>query len=503
MSTISRLQFLFIAATAILAVVCPANAQTTQAPNTPGPSARLFAAPFYRCARNFYVDATYGNDANAGTQDAPWQNIQTADATVQAGDCVNVQPGTYTAATNITRGGNAPRPRGYVVYRCTQLNACQITASGFATKGFYITGPNGVGPAFVVIDGFELAAGDYNTYGVGVAIGNLNHTTAPGAHHIWVLNNIIHGYGESGIATGMGEFFYFLHNTIYDNARVTCDAQGSGITIWEPSPVPGYNPSGMDLTYIPRFRNVVAFNVTNNNALTQCGTAANPYDTDGNGIIMDTFKNDITGVTYPYQTLVAFNLSYNNGGGGIHVFKSSNITIANNTAFNNQIDPFNNASFRPQIDVANGDNNVIINNIAYGFPAITADDPRCEQTQPCTLTFIGAFAAGKNDTDGTDNNNVWQNNVSFIPGSSNGSENDWSDTDAANNTYTCTANQCSTDPLFVTPSDVSAPADTVYSSGNFALQAESPALGYAQTPRYLPWWTMDAGACDSRFEACP
>ena len=104
MSTIYLLQFLFIAATAILAVVCPANAQTTQAPNTPGPSARLFAAPFYSCARNFYVDATYGNDANAGTQDAPWQNIQTADATVQAGDCVNVQPGTYTAATNITRG---------------------------------------------------------------------------------------------------------------------------------------------------------------------------------------------------------------------------------------------------------------------------------------------------------------------------------------------------------------------------------------------------------------
>ena len=72
----------------------------------------------------------------------------------------------------------------------------------------------------------------------------------------------------------------------------------------------------MDLTYAPPFRNVVSFNVTNNNALTQCGTAANPYDTDGDGIIMDTFKNTFTGVTYPYQTLIAFNVSYNNGDGG-------------------------------------------------------------------------------------------------------------------------------------------------------------------------------------------
>src|SRR5262249_61568771 len=64
-------------------------------------------------------------------------------------------------------------------------------------------------------------------------------------------------------------------------------------------------------------------------------------------------------------------------------------------------------------------------------------------------------------------------------------------------------NQCSTDPLFVAPSDVSAPAYTVYSSGNFALQAESPALGYAQTQPYLPWWTKDAGACDSSLVACP
>src|SRR5262249_22718919 len=119
------------------------------------------------------------------------------------------------------------------------------------------------------------------------------------------------------------------------------------------------------------------------------------------------FKNDITRVTYPYQTLVAFNVSYNNGGGGGHVFTSSNITVATKTALNNPIDPFNNACCRPQIDVNNGDNNVILNNIAYGIPATTAEDARCEGTQPCTITFVDAFLGG-NGGGGTDNNNVWQ-----------------------------------------------------------------------------------------------
>src|SRR5262249_21135819 len=107
----------------------PADAQNGTV-ETPGPSATLFAAPFYSCARNCHADATYGTDANGGTQDAPGRTIQRADSAVQAGDCVNVQPGTYPSGANITRGGNAPTPAGYVVYRCTELNACQITAAG-------------------------------------------------------------------------------------------------------------------------------------------------------------------------------------------------------------------------------------------------------------------------------------------------------------------------------------------------------------------------------------
>jgi parallel beta-helix repeat protein len=469
---------------------------SASAQELPGPSQDLFNSPFYTCTRNFYV-ATNGSDSNPGTQASPWQHIWHADATpVRAGDCINVQPGSYDQGAVVTRGGNAPTPTGYVVYRCTQLNACVITACAGPDTSFYIATPNNVGPSFVVIDGFKLAANSYCYYGSGITIGNAQFTNADGPDHIWVLNSIIHGYGQGGISTSQGEYFYFIHNTAYDNSRVTCDAQGSGISIWEPRPVPGYTPSGMDLTFAPPFHNVVRFNVTNNNAVTQCGTAAVPYDTDGNGIIMDSFK--VTG--YPHQTLVAFNVSYNNGGSGMHLVNSSNVTFANNTAFNNQIDPFNNGSIRWQIGVIAGDNNVIINNVAYGVPATTASDPRCQGTQPCSLTFIGAFL-GASFGLGTDDNNVWHNNVSFIPGSSNGSENDMFDGDAGK--FDCTMNRCSTDPLFVAPSSTTTLATSINDLGNFALQPGSPALGYAQPQSYLPPWTRDAGACDSSIAACP
>jgi hypothetical protein len=389
-----------------------------------------------------------------------------------------------------------------VVYRCTQLDACKITSSGFAGSGFEIA----VAPtSFVVIDGFEIAAGSYSTYDVGIMVSRnavSSSSIIAGAHHIWLLNNIIHGHGQAGVDGGMGEYYYYIHNESYDNSRVTCDAQGSGIGIATAMAVPGYTPSGMDLTFAP-FHNIISFNVAHNNGLTQCGTATNKANTDGNGIIMDTFKDArVGGVTYPFQTLVSFNVTYNNGGGGVHVISSSNITVANNTTFNNQIDPFNNGTGRPQTDTNNGDNNVFINNVAYAVPATSIADPRCEGTNPCTVFNVVAIVAG-NGGGGTDVNNSFSNNVTFTPGSSNGSENAFFDTDAANNTYTCTANKCSANPLFVAPSSTTTATASKNDPGNFALQAASPARGYAQPQSYLPSWVRDAGACDSSLTSCP
>ncbi len=112
----------------------------------------------------------------------------------------------------------------------------------------------------------------------------------------------------------------------------------------------GYTPTADDaynLTFgvLTPFHNVVNWNISRDNFIKRCGTVANPYNTDGNGIIMDAFHNrGETNVVYPYKTLVAFNVTYKNGGYGIHLFLSgtasgNGFTVANNTSYNNNLDP--------------------------------------------------------------------------------------------------------------------------------------------------------------------
>jgi parallel beta-helix repeat protein len=60
--------------------------------------------------------------------------------------------------------------------------------------------------------------------------------------------------------------------------------------------------------------------------------------TDGNGIIIDDFRNTQgggTGSAYQPATLIENNLVFDNGGRGVHVFLSDNVVVRHNTAFMN------------------------------------------------------------------------------------------------------------------------------------------------------------------------
>ena len=57
-------------------------------------------------------------------------------------------------------------------------------------------------PNYFVIDGFEMAASSETTYGQGVKVWDGDEsgpTAATSSHHVWVLNNVIHGYGQTGV----------------------------------------------------------------------------------------------------------------------------------------------------------------------------------------------------------------------------------------------------------------------------------------------------------------
>jgi parallel beta-helix repeat protein len=479
--------------------------------------------------RNFYVSTT-GSDSADGSAGSPWLTIQKADTTQrQPGDCVNVAPGVYQQKVLITHGGSSPTPTGYVVYRCQQLDACHILAAG----GGHLWGLSGNG-SFVVIDGFELdgnnalqqdgiadncLATDDATYGVG----NNSYQAGLSVHHLWAINNIAHHCNLAGILMNNKEWFYTIHNTVYHNAW-TSGYQGSGIGYvvvqcieaggpnCYTSGVPGtptsdwnYTPFGNDVAFRPPsayypFHNVVAWNVVYNNRISQDSGSQNKcsYHTDGNGIIMDTFLDNFTNtLTYPFQTLVMGNVSFYNGGCGVHVFRSSNVTVANNTVYNNNTDGCLDADAWVIGDLSQqgGANNVWVNNVGKTVQQFT--------NNLCTLIAgNGAAVADSNNTYG--NNVLSVNPVSPHLGSNRPClfNNDVS-------YFTCSNNQCGIDPGFANASPGTPgasngqPSSGTWTPGasNFAITS-GPGVGHGRVLSFLPPQAVDAGACYHTLTTC-
>lgn len=468
-------------------------------PELPGPSASLFATPYYSCTRNLYVAITGNDTTGNGTSGNPWGTLSKANASApSAGTCINVAPGTYSSGVQLTYGGNAATSTGYVVYRCMQLDACKITDPN---KGFKIAASGTVN--YVMIDGFELAASSYNAYGVGISV-NLasGNTSTNSAHHIWATNNIIRGYGQSGIDWAHTDYGRVIHNLSYANSHVTCDAQGSGITLVVSTTPVGYTRTAQDDAF-GTFNQIVSWNVSHDNILTACGTASSPYNTDGNGIILDDMSNDgvtATAIQYIGGTLIANNIAYANGGGGIATNRvGTSVVIANNTTWSNFLDPFNNGSYRPEIGFQGVINGLMINNVVWSVPATSNADPRCHGSTAlngsCPLQSNAALGGGNAATSsGTllASGNIFANNVTYggspIYGGVQG--NAMFDGDAG--VFSCALNKCNTNPML-----------TNTTSLNFAPQSGSPTIGYGKQQTYLPPSAGDVGACSHSLTQCP
>jgi hypothetical protein len=148
---------------------------------------------------------------------------------------------------------------------------------------------------------------------------SIRSATDPYSHHIRIDSNTISDFACAGIGVS-GDYFTIENNAIYNNAWYS-----------------GYGCSGLTLFATrnhdlnPGYHNIIARNRAWDN-YTLVNTFQAGKLTDGHGLLMDL---DSTEGGYKGRTLFAQNITANNGGGGVVVFKNSHVDVVNNISYMN------------------------------------------------------------------------------------------------------------------------------------------------------------------------
>jgi serralysin len=317
------------------------------------------------------------------------------------------------------------------VFRSSTLHAATIQepyANIFTQGNVYIQNSQ-----YIIFDGFAIAGYPH------IPNAGADGIVAEYSQHIWFINNIVHDVGGAGIGSIHSDYVNVEGNIVYSNA---CCGQGgtSGIDYWAP----------LNADNNPGFHNIISNNISFNNS--EGADGRNPH-TEGHGIILDNFRLD----GYTGATLIENNLIYGNGGQGIALYYSNNVTIRNNTAFDNVRDPLLGYT-GGDIFVVNSSHVTGVNNIAV--------------TNITTNSKIRSI--WDQTWDGTNIGNVWANNLTF-----DGNPGDPSVTQASPPYGTpitaANGNILGSDPLF----------DNV-PQGQFTLQDTSPAIGEGTAAHGVP-----------------
>ena len=321
--------------------------------------------------KNYYVSIGKGSDSfNGLTVTTPFKTLQKASNLTLPGDTVNIMDGTYSSTTNtilnITRAGHDGQ---YITYRAMKVHKPKFFASGSVWNMVIMNA------SYIVLDGLELEGNNanikltdaeaarseakaggtnwsyyaqFNTNGI--TIGG-NESLLPS--HLIIRNCSIHDFPGSGIAGIKIDYLTIENNKAYNNGWYMMYG-GSGISVYHL-----WNGDDNATAY----KNFIRNNLCYNNRTNVKWIGSDDYS-DGNGIIIDDNKNSQAGAppggAYKGRTLVENNISFNNGGSGIHAYMSSNIDMVNNTAYNNGT-----KVGYPEIFAGDCNNVNLMNNIMY------------------------------------------------------------------------------------------------------------------------------------------
>ncbi|BAY61777.1 Parallel beta-helix repeat protein [Calothrix brevissima NIES-22] len=318
-------------------------------------------------SKTYYVSAS-GNDSNNGLSvNSPFKTIQKAANLTNPGDTVLIMNGVYTNASpvgeviKITRSGTAS---AWITYKAYPGHFPKLKHNGW--NGILIQN----GASYIEINGLEVI-GNNDNITLSYAISQKSNTSNPltsgncisidgrrngHPHHIRILNNKVHRCGGAGISAIQTDYVTIEGNEVFNNA-------------WY-SP---FGTSGISLYQNWRFDNHTGYkmyvrkNKVYNNRQYIPWIYTGKIE-DGNGIIIDDSKNTQNNSTlgvYTGWTLVENNITYKNGGSGIHAYKSQYVDILHNTAYLNNQSP----EIKHGQIFANSSSDVnIVNNILYAPP---------------------------------------------------------------------------------------------------------------------------------------
>ncbi len=402
----------------------------------------------------FYV-SPQGDDKNDGkTESKPLADPQTAMDRAKPGDIVLLMAGEYnrgprnTVQDGIVAFRHSGSPAGWItlknypgqkpILRSDAWNTIQIRRGksdsvvsddnlGYLeVRGLHIKGYS-VENKTAHAD--EIGTASPNTNGNGISGSGDGFSVPP--HHLRFADNIVEYCAGGGIGTGSCDWVTIENNVIRNNSWLTIYAT-SGISL-----LGSANFDAQDNVYKWLIRNNVSYGNRTYVAWKQIGKVS-----DGNGIIIDTNVAKTSGEAFLGRTLIQNNVSFNNGGSGIHAFRCHRIDIINNTAYMNGASP---ELAWGQIFVQRGDDVSFINNVMWA-----------RDGQPVNTN-------GKDVTDQGSKNVVRQNNIYF--GGAYKAIMGEDDLVAA--------------PEFVKPS-------VVFEQANFKLQPDSPAIGHGRWTPLVP-----------------
>ena len=392
--------------------------------------------------KTYYVDALKAASGDGLTEATAFKTLADAANVTAAGDLVLIKDGTYAAFQETSSG----KANGWITWRNFPNHKPVISFDGW--QGIYIKG------SYVEIDGLtvrgnnakvtlagalkqgkgcENSAGAYEPIynGNGIYVDSrttaANNPTGEKYHHVNIKNCTVYECGGPGIGTIQADYITVENCEVYNNSWYSLFGT-SGISLYQ-----HINSDASTDT-----KNIIRNNVIYGNRMFVPWVFGSCKFTDGNGIIIDDFKNTQNGSTngkYLGKTLIENNVVYNNGGRGIHCYLADNITIVNNTCYQN--------SASAEIDEGEITfyGNLVTNCSVYNNIMVARTGEK--------INTVGSNAA----------NYLHQNNLYFN-----------SESGSQLNTL-----GKSGDPLFVNPA-----------TGDFRLKAGSPAVDYGQSTLYIP-----------------